>query len=609
MLSRFQLETFRPHFPLLRRLAQALPLLALAACGSDSSDSGSTAVTFALTDGAAEEITSFRVSISSIQLERASGALVSLLTQAVPVDLTSLQDLSQVLGTTPVPPGFYVGATVTFDFTNAEAYILDATTPASLLDEDGDPLSGSVPFDIQLAAPFSLGAGAHKLIELDFDLNQSLEVDSLSNEITVEPKLVLSFDPSAPKELVSFGELVSVDTANGSFELELMTLQGQAYGSTTVDVLPQTIYQINGVPYTGSTGLAALAALPAGTWAQTYGAIAPNLPNLTIAYIEAGSGTYNGGNDIVEGNVIGRSGGAGSNATLEVRGFSDNADHSSLQFNTTFLVDVSLVNTKVLRRGSATVYDTDDITIGQRVRIFGDLVGTDMDATASQHVLRLLPTRALGVAAAAPSGGELEIDLVRIGLFPANSFDWPAGGTTPTDPDALIATVGTAADDLEITNGTTVDLIGWFNPIDSSGADFEATAVINRDLGPSLLVIKNRAGGLVADLDSTQTQVSVALSGTLGLGELAIVDKGFIAVQSLAFTPTPTITSANANGLFSLIDKVTGSYQIFGTLANLDIALSIKLGQGAELYDLAAIGQFNATTNSLAATVLTVVVN
>jgi hypothetical protein len=270
---------------------------------------------------------------------------------------------------------------------------------------------------------------------------------------------------------------------------------------------------------------------------------------------------------------------------------------------------VAFAQTKVLRRGSATPYDADDINIGQRVRIFGDLIGTDVDATAIDAVVRLQPTRALGFAAAAPAGGQLTVDLVRVGLLLQGLFSWNESGSSPTDPDALLAQVGTAADGLGIENTTAVELLGWFTAVDAAGADFEATAVINRELAPSLLLIKNRPGGLVATLTSDPTQLQVSLSGAPNLFELAIVDKGFVGIQNLPSSPTPTITSQDATGLFTLVDKVTGSFQVFSTLAALDVSLSVKLAQGAELYDLGAIGPYTAQTNTLAAKILTVVVN
>lgn len=586
----------------------ALPLFALTACGGGDSSSQGT-ITFSLTDGAADEVANFFVEIEAVQLERANGALVSLLTQPVQVDLTQLQDLSQVLGTNPVPVGVYVGAQVTFDFTDAEVFLVGETTAATLLDEDGDPLTGTLPFEISLQSPFAMGVGAHKLIELDFDLNQSVLVDGGNNSVRVEPKLVVGVDPTSPKELIALGEVQSVDVGANTFALDLQTLQGSSYGSTTVSVLPQTVYQIDGVPYTGAPGLAALAALPAGTWVQTYGAIAPSLPNLTVAYVEAGAGTYNGGQDIVEGHVIGRSGGAGSDATVLVLGHSNNAAHDQFQFNTVFTVDVAFAQTKVLRRGSATTFDCDDINIGQRVRIFGDLVGTDLAATADDAVVRLQPTRALGFATADPAGGQLTIDLVRVGLVLQGLFDWNDSGLPNTDPDALLNQVGTAADGLSIENGTAVELVGWFTAIDDAGADFEATAVINRDLAPSLLLIKNRFGGLDVTLTSEPAQLEVALSGSPTAFELAIVDKGFVGIQNLPSQPMPTITSLDATGLFTLVDKGTGSFQVFGTLAALDGALSVKLAQGANLYDLGAFGPYTSQTNTLAAKILTVVVN
>src|SRR5206468_5160672 len=104
--------------------------------------------------------------------------------------------------------------------------------------------------------------------------------------------------------------------------------------------------------------------------------------------------------------------------------------HTIFQFNTSFTVTASFANTKVVRFAENQAFDTDDLNVGQRVRIFGTLTGTNLDATTARSVARMQPTWVLGHANAAPAPPDLEIDLARVDVRQQSVFNWPASGTT-----------------------------------------------------------------------------------------------------------------------------------------------------------------------------------
>src|SRR6185436_3069881 len=92
----------------------ALLVSALAGCGHGSGMAeGDAMLTVALTDGASDDIESFTLDITSIQLMKRGGGVASVLAAPVTVDLVTLQELSQILEITTLPPGFYTGADVT----------------------------------------------------------------------------------------------------------------------------------------------------------------------------------------------------------------------------------------------------------------------------------------------------------------------------------------------------------------------------------------------------------------------------------------------------------------------------------------------------------------
>lgn len=591
----------------------AIPCLVLStlalACTNGGGGEGGAAVTLALTDAASDELASFTVQLDAVQLVRPGGALVGVLPSPVTVDLLTLEDVSQVLNVVNVPPGLYSGASVSLDFSAAEAWLVGESTPATILDGDGNPLAGSVQLPVSIGNALSAVAGRNRVLELDFDLDQSVLVDAGSNAVFVEPVLVVRVDRNDPKELVVAGVVQSVDQPGGTIAVELQTLAGQPVRDLVVAVGPQTVYQVDGVPALGASGLSALAGAGPGTWLQCYGAVDPNAARLDAAYVEAGSGTYNGGSDIVEGFVVGRVGGAGADPILTVLGHSNDATHTSFFFNTSFTVGASFADTRVVRRGLSPAFDTDDVNVGQRVRVFGDLNGFTLDASAPQAVIRLQPTRVLGFANGAPAGSTLALDVERVAFRDASAFAWSEGGTTPADPDDLQADVAGLASGLGIVGGTAVALDGWFSAVDDAGADFVATSVVNRDLAPSLLVVHDRSGGLSVTPTVSASAITLALQGSPDAGEFALIDRGFVGATSLPTSPDPSITPASGLGLYFLRDRTTGvvSLQLdFGAFA---AALDLLLAQGAVLYNLGAIGTYDPPTNAMESGFVIVVVD
>lgn len=592
-------------------LALALaPPLALAVGCTNTSDSGDATLSVAVTDAPSDELESFEVDFASIELFEEDGGTVDVLSSPVRVDLTTLADASQLLNVLAVPPGTYVRARVTLDFQQASAMLTGQTAPAAVLDADGLPLTGQRVLDVSLGALLRPSSGTHRLLELEFDLNQSVQVDTVGNQVLVEPALIPRVDPPQPKELLIAGGLLDVtpDFQTGSFGLEIQTLAQVPLGTVRIAVTPTTVFQVDGVPLIGAAGLTALAGRPLGSWVQLAASLSVGPVGLTATYVEAGTGTYNGGTDIVEGHVIGRVGGPGANATLMVLGYGENAAHTAFQFNTTFTVDVSFANTRVVRRGASTALDTDALNVGQRVRIFGSLGGTVMNATATDAVVRPQPTRVLGFANGPIAGGTLSVDVARIGLRDQAVFNWNEGGATPPNPMALVADTG-GSNPGGIAASTAVELIGHFPPIDDATEDFDASIVINRDLAPSLWLLFDRPFGLSVTTLPSPTEITFQLSGAPVLGELAVVDRGFVGVQAIPFTPDPVVRPKGPLGLYLLRDRQTGALQLFLEFEDFASSLAQFQGLGADVFNFSAIGDWDATTNALSAGIVLAVVD
>jgi hypothetical protein len=598
------------------RLASVLVGLALfSGCGNPGGGGGGggadPTLTVSITDAASDDVESFTVDVTSIDLHKLGGAVVSVVSTPTTVDLATLSDTSQILNAHTVPAGTYVSATITLDFTNSVCMLNGQTTPATILDDAGNPLTGPLVLPIQFGAnrlicPFN----RHKLLEFDFDLNQSLMSDTIGNTVTVEPAFAMHVDPAAPKPLVALGTLTSVDTGMSTFVGELTALDGTPIGPATFHVSTATIYQIDGVPSVGAAGLTDLAAMPAGTSFQALATIDPLQPELEVVVLEVGSGTWNGGDDIVEGHIVDRAGAAGTDPILTVLGHSSNAAHTVFQFNTTFTVTASFANTKVVRPASATIYDADDLNVGQRIRVFGTLTGVTMDATAARDVVRMQPTAVFGHATGAPAPPDLEIDLTRVDLRPQSAFTWASGGPTPPDPAHFSLLVNNLGSGLGIAATTPVAAVGFFSAFDDANEDFQATALANLENVPSLMLVHNRPAGLVVDATASAASIVLTISGTAVPGEFAIIDQSLIGVTQLPTSPSPTIQPPALAGprWYSIRDKVTGSTTIYIVFADFSAALDNLLTGGATIDHITAVGIYTSASNTIAAPLATVVV-
>jgi hypothetical protein len=160
----------------------------------------------------------------------------------------------------------YVSGTLQLDYTNANI-VVDVNgvpTQAVAVDASGAALK-TVSLDVQLDKnkPLTITAGRPSLLELDFDLLASNSIDTTKSpvQVTVQPVIVASIDVVASREARVRGPLTSVDTASGTYHVNLrpFNLASGALGDVTVRTDANTQFEINGTQYVGSAGIAQLA--------------------------------------------------------------------------------------------------------------------------------------------------------------------------------------------------------------------------------------------------------------------------------------------------------------------------------------------------------------
>jgi uncharacterized protein DUF4382 len=578
--------------------------------GNGSGGTGTTGpVTIAITDAASNDIVSLWVEISSIRLVNVAGAEVSLLSAPIEVDLAALTDMSQVIGSANIPAGMYTQANVTIDFFGSSAHLVGHGGAANIVDSTGSPVNVAMQLPLMLDTPLSVSVTTHQLLELDFDLNQSFTVDPVANTVVLEPAYLLRVNPASPKPLSVAATLLGVNTATSTFTGAVHATGGGTVSTITFHTVPSTTFQVDGVVSTGSAGLTALSLLGPGGSMQCFGGVSPTSDKFEVTSCWAGTGTFNGGTDVVEGHVVGRTGGPGSDAVLQLLGQSSDASHSTFAYNVTFAVNTSFASTKVVRAGSSTAFDTDDLNVGQFVRIYGTLTGTTLDATAATSVARIERTRVFGVATTAPVASTLTMMLSVVGRQPQNVFTWTEGGASPPDPNAFTIDIGTLGNGLGIVTGSNATARGFFPPVDDVGPDFKADALNNADTDAVLILVRNDPNtGFTVGVTTSTTQIQLNIAGTATAGEVAVVDNGLVGTSPLATSPAPTLTRPSMTGTYSLRDRGTGAIQVFTHFSDYASALGSLIAQGATLIQIGATGTYNVGTNTMDASVSAAVI-
>ena len=273
------------HRPGIRRwLAASLGgvlLAALAACNG-------TAVVTLTSTPSTDTFLAYRVGLVSVQLRNSSGgSKVNLLPAGTTVDLARLVNLSEVIGASSVKTGTFKQAVVTLDYSSAQI-IYDNGTPEGValtpLAASGQAL-GQVTLTLLLdpSNEMSIAAKSATRLSLDFNLAASNVVNLTTKSVSVMPFMAASAQPIDDKTVLIRGPIGAVhsgansaNTAANSWYSSGITPFGfdtSEGGSLSISLTTGAIYEINGTPSYGTTGVTQLAGLSAGTMAEAYGTL------------------------------------------------------------------------------------------------------------------------------------------------------------------------------------------------------------------------------------------------------------------------------------------------------------------------------------------------
>jgi hypothetical protein len=285
---------------------------------SVSSDGGQLFIGF--TD-AAGDFVRYAVDVTSIKLHRTDGTVVN----AIPtngtttIDFTQLTNMTEFLTATTIGAGIYDRVVLTLDFTNADIQVYDSdgstivqvpTTDVSLIDESGETIaSKTIDVTVELDTYLHILNGRSSHLALDFNLNSNNVVDLDALTLMVTPIITADLTPDTTKIQRVRGALQGVDEDNKTFDITVHPFAhditgDDAYGTVTVLVNGNTVYNINGTNYSGAAGLKELAGFNADVPVVAHGTF-NDMFKFTATEVLAGI-SVKGSLDSAKGTVIGR---------------------------------------------------------------------------------------------------------------------------------------------------------------------------------------------------------------------------------------------------------------------------------------------------------------
>ena len=585
----------RGFLPILKILFLTAALaLGLSSCGggmSSSSDMG--AVNIGMTD-AAGDFLSYSVDVTSLTLAKADGTVVQTLPQKTRIDFTQLVDLTEFITGATVPAGVYVSATMLLDYSNADIEVDDGNgnpvKAVSIVDGQGNPITTlSMTVQLDNAKRLVIAPGIPALFDLDFNLAASNAVTNVpaAPVVTVSPVLVGDVDLAAPKPHRVRGPLAGVDTMNSSFTLVLrpFNLRQGDFGRLTFFTDANTAFEIDGTTFTGSAGLNALANENSLTAVVAIGTLDLASRRFMATEVLAGSSVPFGTDDVVTGNVLSRSGN-----TFVVKGAELVRSDGTLIFRDKVTVSVG-ASTKVRKESTMGAFDISDISVGQRITVFGNLTSTTAGSTtmdATSGLARLLVTQLNGVVGSA-AAGTVVINLAKIDGRPIGLFNFTGTGTGPTtDANPGSYEVATGALDLTgISGGTPLKVRGFVQPFGQATAadDFNAITLINAMGAPATLVV----GWPTLEPAPFNTFTSNSMMvNLLNAGFFHDIFRAGVDTQ-LATTDTPTVQTPDpTHGLFVI--GINGMVQVYTQFSAYQAALQADLGAGKKARSFVAFG-------------------
>ena len=591
--------------------------------------SGSCGATVLTMTDAAGDFLSYIVTLTSLQLQTASGASVETLPAAAQVDFTKLVNLTEVLSAGQIPAAAYVSAKLTLDFAKAQISADDGNGNAVVLmpvDANGNALTGTLTVSVMLdnTNQLVITPGNTGRLAFDFNLAASNMVSLNAKTVQVAPTLVATVVPSNTKPARVRGQLASVNAAMNDFVVNVQPFGVQAAnaGQVTAQVSATTTYQINGTAFVGMAGLTALAALPANTMVAAFGSLQTGAqPVFTATNILAGTSLENPARDKISGTVIAR-----SMNTLTVRRATWTRPDGDFGFEPKDTMVTVGANTAVTEEGQMGTFTSANISVGQHIDAFGMATqgangAVTLDATAGQVQMDITPIWGTVTAMAT---GSLTLNLQSLDGLPPKAFTFAGTGTsTATDATATAYVVNTGTlSQTPLAMNAPARAFGFVTPFGMAPPDFAAESLENfAAVKSDLLVDWGKGGSAMAFTGLMGTSTSLQLD-LANVGGVHVIKIGPELVDLTKLAMPPSVVPSTANGdVFTIAHSGKFKVENFNTFAAFVTQLTADLAgmptgamgmtsnMPATVQIVAAAGQYDTAKNVFTAQRLAVLLS
>ncbi len=516
-------------------------------------------------------------------------------------------DVTEFVTAATIPEGTYVGAKIQLDYADAAVSVeVDGSPqPAEVVDANGDAL-GRVTVELQLdnANEVVVAAGVPSLLQLDFDLEASHEVNLGTTPVTATaaPFLVATIEPVDTREFRVRGPLQSVDEAAGSYVVDLRPFNrpNGRNGEFTVLTDADTACEIDGDESKGADCVTALAALPEDTPTVAHGVYDVSDQTFTADRVLAGSSVPGADFDTAIGVVVAR-----NLNDLVIRGGTLIRTGDDALF-TRGDIEVRLGSgTEVTQDGgSDTPLDIDAISVGQRIQAFGDASSSDsnpiLDATGGR--VRLHLTHLTGTVNAATTG-EVRLNLFSIDGRDPQFFDFDHTGSsliTQANPQDYQVDTGTL-DISDFDTGEGIGVFGFVAPFESAPPDFTAKTLVDFSDLRALLGVGWGFAGTSAPFLSMGQNGFVIDPTNIDLGQRQFLEVGPRVFDITSDLPEPiTVEPADSGPTLYAIARglEVEVFQDFGEFAT---KVNSLLNGGSDMRSFTARGTFDQDTTTLTA--------
>jgi hypothetical protein len=585
----------------------------LVACGagtSTDSSEGDGELVIGLTD-AEGDYASYTVDVLSLTLTKANGVVVETLPLSARVDFAQYTEMTEFLTAATVPSGIYVKASMVLDYSNADIWVENAVGDAvkvdNIIDSDGSPVSQlEVSVRLEDRSRLLITPGIPSHLTLDFDLKASNTVafdDAGVPTQTVEPFLLADVELETPKIHRLRGPLAGVDIDSNSFEVILRpfhhvmnTDHARHFGALDVLTTDSTIFEVDGVAYEGQPGLVAMDAKPLFAAVIVIGDLKFNPRRFEAREVYVGSSVPGGDLDVVTGNVISRTG-----DSLTVKGATLVRAGGTVIFNDEVTINLGDMTTVKRQLSMGNAYVIDDVSVGQRIRVFGTLTNDsatqlEMDAGVGyegwlQMRLTTLRGTVVGVVGIPEQPLPFVIDLQAIDGRRVALFDFTGTGTVAeNDADPAFYEIDTGALDVSsLADGTPIKVRGFVRPFGQAPDDFEAQTTVDVTQLKAVMVANWNPASDTAIETVSADGITLSVDG---VGHFHYLVRGRVAIDLVEQASAPQIVPReDGTGLFVISQGDT--YQLHTTFANLATDLEGRLATGALVKHLGARGMYD----------------